>query len=499
MMGKTKVSDEEILSLQRSVDIEYARQDFLEYVMEVKPDYKVEWFNQIICDRLTKLYHEEGKRIMIWVPPQHGKSELVSRLFPSWVLGKNPKAKIIQSSYGQDLATGFCRSVQATMELDNYARIFPDSTLNARNLVTTTKGAKRTGNFFETVGHGGYMYSVGVGGPTTGKTANPFFIIDDPIKDMQQADSTTYQDYLIDWFESVAETRCSPKTNIILMHTRWHKNDLCGQLLEKNPGEWEILCLPALAYPDNHKYKHPKDKRNEGETIWPDFRHTQEQMEAMKQRISPRVWASLWQQSPIIKGGNLIKEAWLKYYDNLPIHGEKRERPHGITSWDLTFKAKSKSKNGKVDYVAGAAIYKIGADFFIDDIYCERINFSGSLEAVVSMKNKHPKITGHLVEDKANGTALMDMLSKHVSGLVPCEPVGSKEERLQACLSFFIAGNVHINKNISRKLLGMLIEQLTDFPNGAHDDLVDAISQGLIYLHRNTSAVDKLKALSRWN
>ena len=275
------------------------------------------------------------------------------------------------------------------------------------------------------------------------------------------------------------------------MHTRWHKKDLCGQLLEKNPDDWEVLCLPALADADDNKYKHPKDPRKEGETLWPDFRHTQEQMEAMKNRISPRVWNALWQQSPSIKGGNMIKDAWLRFYDKLPLAGENGEKPQWISSWDFAFKGKKTS-----DYVAGLIIVKIGADYYVEDSYCDKSNFSESCDALLSMKQKHSKVRGHLIEDKANGPAIMNLLKNAVSGMIPINPSGGKEERVEGCIPSFIAGNIYINNNL--KHLKTLLEQLTGFPNYPNDDLVDALTQGILWLDGRKNSVQKLRALNKW-
>lgn len=486
------VSSSALVSKLRQDDIEAAQDDFLDFVLEVDESYKVAWFNQILCDRLTRLQKEKGKRIMIWVPPQHGKSLLVSKYYPAWVLGKNKEAQIIQSSYGQGLATDFCRATNALMQTDTYAEIFPESAFSQERK-EEYKDAKNQSNFFEVNPNRGSMYSVGVGGPTTGKTANPLFIIDDPIKDQQQADSETYRKTIIEWFAAVAESRCHPDANIILMHTRWHKQDLCGHLLENYGDEWEVISLPALAYKEDHKFRHPEDPRQEGETIWPDGRHTQEQMEAVKARTPTRIWNALWNQNPTIEGGSIIKDAWLRFYDFLPIRGEKSEQPRWVSSWDLTFKDKKASKTGKVDDVAGLVIVKIGAFYYIHDSFCDKVGFTDSCKAINSFKERNPKCTTHWIEDKANGPAVIETMRKKVAGIVEVEPQGKKEERLEACEPLFRSGNIFISNSLRHKK--KLIDQLTEFPNSDYDDLVDALTQGILQLEMKIGVIDKLKKM----
>lgn len=263
---------------------------------------------------------------MVFMPPQHGKSELVSRQLPAYVLGKTPKAKLVVASYSSHLSSGFNRDTQRIMESDEYKDVFPDTQLNEKNIVTVAGSWLRNSEIFETVGHGGFLKSVGVGGSLTG-TAADFMIIDDPVKDSVEASSPTYQQRNWDWYNDVVYTRIHNDTGILITQTRWNVEDLSGKLLkqmtEGSGEQWTVLCLPSVKTDNSN----PEDIREVGDALWPERHSLEKLMQVRSQSI--RTFESLYQQDPKPSqaGGEIYHEFRsgvhtkpLKYIPELPLH-----------------------------------------------------------------------------------------------------------------------------------------------------------------------------------
>lgn len=244
---------------------------------------------------------------MVFMPPQHGKSELVSRQLPAYILGKDPKAKIIVASYSASLSSSFNRDCQRIIDSPAYAQVFPDTKLSSSNVVTMAGNWLRNSEIFEVVGQGGFLKSVGVGGSLTGTPAD-YAIIDDPVKDSIEAMSPTYQQRNWDWYNDVFYTRIHNDTRILITQTRWDVNDLSGKLLdrmEESGGEqWTVLCIPAVKIADGD----PEDPRNMGDALWP-ARHSLEKLHQIRNQ-SIRTFEALYQQNPkpTQAGGEFYKE-----------------------------------------------------------------------------------------------------------------------------------------------------------------------------------------------
>ncbi|MBR6250732.1 MAG: terminase family protein, partial [Bacteroidales bacterium] len=237
--------------------------------------------------------------------PTHN-SQIVSRSFPAWYLGKNPKAKIVGCSYSAELAQQFSRAIQRTIDSEEYSAAFPKTYLNSPNVSTDArKGYLRNIDIFETVGYGGFYKAVGVGGSLTG-TPVDLGIIDDPVKDAMEANSQTYRDRVWAWYTDVFLTRLHNESKQIFIMTRWHEDDLAGRLLKQEPDKWTVVKFPALKEDDTN----PEDPRQIGEALW-EARHSRERLLEVEAR-SPRTFASLYQQRPVIIGGNIVKREWFQ-------------------------------------------------------------------------------------------------------------------------------------------------------------------------------------------
>lgn len=305
---------------------ELAKRNFLDFIRYTKPDYQFNWHHLLLIDYLQKFIDGDIKRLLVFMPPQHGKSELVSRRLPAYLLGKDPKTKIVLASYSSTLASSFNRDCQRIIDTPEYHNVFPETLLNSSNIVTVSKNYLRNSEIFETVGHGGFLKTVGVGGSLTGTPAD-IAIIDDPVKDSIEATSSTYQVRNWNWYNDVLFTRTHNNSQILLTQTRWDENDLSGLLIkamQEGKGEkWTILSLPAIKETATNE----GDPREVGEALWAD-RHSLSKLLTVKSQ-SIRTFAALFQQDPkpTETGGEFYKQFKIHkhtgncvYDSNLAIH-----------------------------------------------------------------------------------------------------------------------------------------------------------------------------------
>ena len=312
--------------LNCNVKAELARRNYLDFVKYVKTDYDANWHHVLLCHYLDKFVRGEIKRLMVFMPPQHGKSELVSRNLPAYILGLNPKSKVVLASYSSDLSSTFNRDCQRIIDSEEYRDVFPNTKLNNTNVVSVSKSWLRNSEKFEIVNYGGFLKTTGVGGSLTGTPAD-FAIIDDPVKDSVEAMSGTYQYRNWNWYNDVLYTRIHNNTGILITQTRWDVNDLSGLLLKKmedGSGErWTILCLPAIKLNNDNL----EDPREIGEALW-ENRHDLNKLNMVRSQ-SIRTFQSLYQQDPkpTMAGGEFYKQFTitgqvkeLKYNPDLPLH-----------------------------------------------------------------------------------------------------------------------------------------------------------------------------------
>jgi len=475
--------------MEHLLGLEESATDFRSFILATMPAYEFGWHHEYLISRLNKLVHQKNQRIMVSMPPRHGKSELVSRRFPCFYLGAHPNNKIITCSYSSGLASMFNRDVQRIMESELYTDIFPDTLMagiKAVKDIPNAKKFKRTSNMFEIVNKYGYLLSAGVGGSITGLGAD-LLLIDDPVKNEEEAMSETYRENTINWYNSTAYTRLEGGANVVIVQTRWHRGDLSGKLLAEmatGGDQWEIINFPALLTGDPCD----GDIRERGQALW-SGKYPVDRLELIKKQVGSRVWSSLYQQSPTIEGGNIIKESWLRYYVALPFDPKKWRESYLVTSWDCSFKETGKS------YVVGVVIAKYKADYYLLDIYRRKADVVDTKKAIKQLAETWPNCKTILVEAKANGPAILSLLKGEVTGMVAVEPEVSKDERLHSISPIFEAGNFHIPAN--HPLTATIVDELISFPNSDNDDIVDAISQGLNRFSE-MRGLRHLKAMTRW-
>ena len=269
-----------------------ARRSLLRFTEYTNPAYVSAGHHKLIAEKLEAVERGEIDRLMIFMPPRHGKSELASKRFPAWCLGRNPKRQIIAASYNSDLANDFGRNVRNIVAEPEFGQVFPGV-----GLAADSQAANRMNT-----NHGGAYVAAGVGTAVTGRGAD-IALIDDPFKDREEADSERRRDLVWDWYRSTLYTRLMPGGAIVLIQTRWHEDDLAGRLLEHDRGQWEVLELPAINV--------------SGEALWPEW-YDIEALGRIKATIGPREWSALYQQKPQPDEGTFFRREWFQTWGKLP-------------------------------------------------------------------------------------------------------------------------------------------------------------------------------------
>ena len=461
-----------------------ARRDLLKFIKYTNPDYDANWHHEIICSELDSFLEDPDRdRLMVFVGPRRGKSEIVSRRLPAYAFGKNPDLQVIATSYGADLAQSMNRDVQRVIDSEEYKVLFPETFLSGKNVKTSSIGNYiRTSDKFEIVGHKGAYRSAGVGGGITGMGAD-LAIIDDPLKDMSEAMSSTRKNAVWEWYTSTLYTRLSKIGKVIIILTRWAEDDLAGRLLREakaNPDadQWEILCFPE-EYDPSHPHRHAEDPRTEkGEILWPEW-FPMDKVQKTKASVGSKVWSSLFQQSPSPEGGAIFKGDWFKYFKETP------KFEYICSSWDLTFKDTKTS-----DYVAGGVWGVLGANKYLLHLIKKRMSFVETIKAMLAVYKQYPNQRFMLVEDKANGSAAVSTLKNKIPGLITFTPKESKEARANAASPQYEAGNIWLpdryyapnrqNYSWIMKLQDEYVEEHKNFPYSSNDDCVDMTTQLLL-------------------
>lgn len=442
---------------------ELCRRSFCDFIEYVKPDYEFNWHHLELIEALQRLAERKTKRLIVMMPPRHGKSELVSRLFPAWILGRNPNEQIITASYSADLASAMNRDCQRVISSTEYKGLFPATKMNDGKQVGTVRNNSR----FDIVGTKGYYVSAGVGGGITGVGCT-VGIIDDPVKNAQEADSLTYRNTAWEWYTTTFKTRFEPGAIEVICQTRWHEDDLTGRILQtaENDPNTEIISFPALA-----EQKEPY--REIGQALWSD-KYDRESLVETREEVGSRAWNALYQQRPAPDDGGLIKKTWFKEYDPAKVDfGDNPVRFY----WDTAYTEQEKN-----DPTAVLAYVRVGADFYLTAGASRQMDFNEQISFTESFcrENGYTQRSLILVEPKATGKSLVQVLKKHtvlnIKEAAP--PKENKVARVNSVSAVIEAGRVHVPKGQIWVL--NFLNECAAFPNAAHDDQVDCLSGILI-------------------
>ena len=458
--------------------IEAGRTDLMMAVQNVKLDYIINWHHSQLADTLDKVQRGEITRLIVMMPPRHGKSELVSRHFPASCLGRNPDEQIIACSYSASLASDMGIDVQNIMGTEEYQAMF---SARLKSGVEARKGSakkKETNLKFDVVNGGGYYIGAGVGGPITGRGFS-LGIIDDYCKNREEAESKTWRDKVWRWYTSTFYSRreggmsAGGKDRIIICATPWHEDDLIGRVLSraKEMGEvWHVIRFPAIKDGEDagaYESTIGDDPRKDGEALW-DGRLCIKDL-AKVRKLSPADWSSLWQCRPAAAKGNIFERGWWKYYDDLP-----KGHMTFTYSLDCAFKDGDTSS-----YVVLQRWANQGPDHYLVDMKRARRDYRATKGLCRQEFRDHPEAMTKIIEEKANGAAIINELKEEFSGLVAVNPKGSKAARAMAVQGIVEAGNVHLPRNAD--WLEDFLNETASFPWAKNDDQVDAMTQ---YLER---------------
>ena len=439
---------------------EKARRSFRHFIRYVAPDYIFNWHHLILIDALQRLAERKYQRLIVMEPPRHGKSYLVSILFPAWCFARNSSEHIIVASYAVSLASRMSRDCQRVLSSDRFTQMFPTLSFSEAKEV----GAIRTGHRFDMPG-GGHYIAAGVGGGITGEGAT-IGIIDDPVKNSEEADSMTYREKAWEWYATTFSTRFETGAIEVVCQTRWHEDDLTGRILEKKKNGTEVIRFPALC-------EEAEAHRQIGDALWPEFYPREVLLERQAENGS-RAWSSLYQQRPAPDEGSIIKRQWFQYYNprEYKIEG-KRVNFYFDTAYT------EKEKN---DPTAGIAYIKEGANFYILECTAEWLDFSGQIQFVkdFAARNGYSPSTIIRVEPKATGISLVQVMKKE-TGLNVTEgkpPKGDKVARAHSCEGTLEGGRVFLPEGMA--WVGPFLDECAAFPNAAHDDRVDVLTGAII-------------------
>lgn len=434
-------------------DFAYSR--LLSYAAYQWPGYRIGKHHALIARHLEAVERGDIKRLMITMPPRHGKSMLASEFFPAWYIGRNPDSYVVTATYAQELADDFGRKVKNQIEDEAYKAIFPGVAL-----ADDSKSAKRfhidgnAGGYEHSTGQRGAFYAVGVGGPLTGRGAH-LLLIDDPVKNREDAESEVIRKKTKDWYTSTAYTRLMPGGRIVVIQTRWHEDDLAGWLQSEHGHEdWVVLDLPAI--------------NEAGEALWPE-QYDIQALEQIKRALPPRDWSALYQQRPSPETGDYFKREWLHTYEETPPRATLNI--YGASDYAVT------SDGG--DYTVHVIV---GLDpegrMYLLDMWRAQSSSDEWVEAFCDLVLKWKPIgwaeeTGQ-IKSGVGPFLLRRMLDRGAYVAREAFPTrGDKAIRAQSIRGRMALKGLYLPLNAPWR--SDLVSEMMSFPVGVHDDMVDAL------------------------
>lgn len=442
---------------------------FAEYCIAIDKSYQLEWFHDEIASRLQsgfeRMMQGENVRLMITMPPRHGKSDETTQKFPSWVLGKNPTIPFMTSSYSDELATDFGQGTRDIMRSDEYKAMY-DTRLRAD---TTAKGKWKTKE-------GGGYSAVGVGGALTGRGFK-IGIIDDPFKNREEADSAVVRESRYKWYQSTFYTRQEGNSMIVFILTRWHEDDLAGRVLRdaleaKKRGEpyddWEVIEYKAIATEDD-------EHRKEGEALWP-AKFSLEKLLTMKTTMGSYEFSALYQQTPIDEENRKFKQGWFKYREYEEV---RAKQTYNVMTIDP--RGKKDVQLGK-DYVGYTVNFvdaenkwnlistreKLSATALIDLMFTNWKRYSLHVIGIEDNQFTQGLMVSIEEEMRLRGVYMNIVLLKHGGT--------QKELRIEALVPRYEHGGIYHLTMGGQNQCEILEEELKLFPKAANDDAGDSVA-----------------------
>lgn len=455
------LSEADKKSFQEEIKKKKLRENYASYVQYVFGDnYVMTDFHKLLCsigqDACNKIKQGKHARYLLSVPPQFGKSISITETLPSWFIGNNPDLSVIITAYNADIAEKFGdRNRQKVKEFGK--DIFGIQVSESQDNKT----------LFQIKGHQGQIFSAGILG---GLTSNPaaLIIVDDPFKNGEEAESQDVRDRVERVYWDSIDTRARALGSaIIVIHTRWHEDDLIGRLAKKQG--FYVINIPTVWEKGEDKLLH----RKVGEVLAPELGHTIEWAMNKKNNVGSRVWNALYQGRPFIEGGNIIQRKDIKFYN-------AKSKPNVfdeiVMSCDLSFGGVKKDNDPNCIVAWG----RVGGNHYLLKRFNKKCGFQETLNALRIFCSTYPELRKKLIESKANGNATLELLNEQIGGFLPFDPKTSKETRFKLVAPYFESGNIYVPDESLDPNIEEVIEQWLKFPNVGHDEYVDTTSQYLL-------------------
>ena len=438
-----------------------AKDHLVDFCIHTDKSYDPNWHHDVIGEYLEKVEKGEIDRLLITLPPRHGKSQLATINFPAWYVGKNPNKNVITASYSGDLAITFGRKVRNLVNSDIYRSVFD---------VKLAEDSKSAGTWHTK--QGGAYVAAGVGGAITGKGAH-VFIIDDPFKDREQAESEVIREKIWDWYSSVAYTRLEEGGAIVIIQTRWHESDLAGRLLKDNVDNWTHINFPAIAEAEE-KF------RKKGEPLWPN-KYNKKELLRIKDNIGLYDWSALYQQEPINREAQEFKQEWFKYY-------EEKDMPkcNIYMTVDPAISKKDRACNSAIMVCGVSADYNM----YILEYTAAKLDPGELIDEIFRLATKWgPETIG--IETVAYQQAIsfyMERKMDEESQFFNIEELKSRSDksgRIRRLIPYYRRRKVfHKTHNTE------LEKELLKFPSGTMVDIIDAFSMQLDLMYAPEVTLD---------
>ena len=434
-----------------------AQDDFLTFRRRINPKAKTGWFFFDITARLQQFYNDlvAGRRpkLIIQAPPQHGKSEAVTD-FVCWLAGKDPGSKTIYASFSERLCVRANLKVQRTLSTPRYQRIFPNTSLSSGNITTVSGQSLRNKEILEYVGHGGYFRNTTVRGSITGEGLD-LGLIDDPIKGREAANSATMRQKAWDWFTDDFFTRFSEDAGLLMILTRWHVDDPAGRMIEAFGDKITVVKYEAIA-------THDEEHRKEGEPLFPQLKSLDFLME--RKNTMPRGnFEALYQQSPIVQDGEILRLEWFKWWEVLP-----RFRETAI------FVDTAQKKGERNDFTVAQLWGSYDGNVYLLDMIRIKENAPEAQKLIEGFYFKHESredFKKMFIEDKSSGSSMLQVFKSKGMKVGAIQRNVDKEQRANIFGGYIEMGRVYLNSQVPN--VTYLTDEAISFPNGVHDDTID--------------------------
>ena len=441
-----------------------ARKSFYVYRRYMNPKAKVGWFYKAITADLQQFYDDlvAGKKpkLIIQAPPQHGKSEAVVD-FISWLSGNHPETRSIYASFSERLGVRANLKMQRLMATDKYKKVFPDVSLNNKNATAVSGQSLKNKEILEFVGNEGYFRNTTVQGSITGEGLD-LGLIDDPLKGREAANSATIRQKVWDWFTDDFFTRFSEDAGLLMILTRWHIDDPAGRMIDSFGDTIKVIKYKAIA-------THDEEYRDEGEPLFPELKS----LNFIKERKSTMPkgnFEALYQQTPIIQDGEVIKLEWFKWWESLP-------RLKETAIFVDTAQKKGEKNDWTVAQLWGADYS--GNIFLIDMLRLKETApvAQRQIEAFYYKHEQRSDFKKMYVEDKSSGSTMIQVWKERKIKVEAIQRNTDKEQRMNIYGGYIEMGRVYLNTGV--RSIDNLTDEAIAFPNGVHDDTLDPMMDAI--------------------